>query len=156
MHQALKPSVTYQREILTAELINELLPLANKHFDEIAHFKDIPLKIDVARYLKLEETGIVRVFVARETGGQLIGYAVFFLNHNLRYSSSYQAVQDVVYIDPAKRGFGAQFIAWCDEQLRQENVQVVCHHVKKAHPQLGILLERLGYEVMDIIYVRKF
>jgi hypothetical protein len=98
--------------------------------------------------------GTLRTFTARDADGVLTGYCVFFVRHNIHYASSLQASQDVIYIDPERRGFGAEFILWCDQQLKEEGVQAVYHHVKQAH-NFGPLLERFGYECVDLIYARR-
>jgi hypothetical protein len=49
---------------------------------------------------------------------------------------------------------GGRFIKWCDEQLRAEGVAVVYHHIKAAH-NFGPMLERFGYELVDLIYSRR-
>lgn len=131
----------------------ELAPLFELHYQEIAHFKDIPLAVDVPRYLAIEAQGALRVYVARVTG-VAVGYAFYIVNHNLHYSGSLQAAQDVIFINLAARGFGQQFIRWCDDQLHADGVQVVTHHVKAAH-NFGPMLERIGYELVDLIYARR-
>lgn len=135
------------------DIIEEIEPLLHKHYEEIAHFKTIPLDPDYDQYLQLEELGVIRLFTARTDDGLLVGYAVFFVRANLHYKSSLQAAQDIIFIDPAHRGTGAKFILWCDEQLKAEGVQAVYHHVKKAH-NFGPMLERFGYELVDLIYGR--
>lgn len=144
----------FQREIGTAEFFEEVLPLVRKHYKEIAHYADIPLDPSLDQYARFEEMGLLRIFTARDSHGFLIGYSVFFVRPNLHYKSSLQAVQDVLYIDPDRRGFGMKFIEWCDQQLREEKVQAVYHHVKVKH-DFGKLLERLGYQLIDLIYARR-
>lgn len=132
----------------------EAMPLFEAHYKEIARYMDIELKVDIPRYYFLEDQKILRGYTVREDSGVLIGYAIFFLSKNLHYSDSFQAVQDVLFIHPEKRGSGAKFIKWCDDQLRAEGVQVVYHHVKKAH-NFGALLERFDYELVDLIYAKR-
>src|SRR3990167_4142324 len=115
-----------------SQVLNEIIPLCIKHWEEIAHFKDIPLEIDRDGYARLENLGLLRIFTAREDT-KLIGYSIYIVSYNMHYKSSLQAKQDVLYIDKEKRGFGHKFILWCDEQLKKEGVQVVYHHIKAAH-----------------------
>ena len=144
---------SFQREILTPELWDELYPLFELHYKEIALYQDIPLSPEKNLYFKAEEMGMLRVYTARENS-EVIGYAWFWIKPNPHYSTSLQAQQDIIFIHPERRGFGAKFIAWCDEQLTAEKVQVVSHHVKHAH-NFGPLLERMGYKLMDLIYTRR-
>lgn len=136
------------------DTIDEAMPLVTAHYDEIAHFKDIPLDPDHVMYAALEDAGVLRVFTARTDEDQLIGYAVFFVRPNIHYKTSLQAAQDVIFIHPNHRGTGGKFILWCDEELRKEGVQAVYHHVKAAH-NFGPMLERFGYQLIDLIYGRR-
>lgn len=129
------------------------MPLIKRHYDEIAHFKDIPLEPDVELYQQLEDTGLTRVFTVRKSNA-LIGYSLFFVRPNPHYRSSIQAVQDVIFIDKQHRGIGRKFIAWCDERLKYEGVQVAYHHVKNNH-NFGPMLERDGYELIDLVYGKR-
>lgn len=155
MSTAVRSDVAFATESFEAIFTEGSQLLAN-HWVEIAHYKDIPLDIDVERYRAMEAAGMLRVFTAR-LEGRLIGYAVFVVNRNSHYRSSVQAVQDVLYVDPhERRGLtGLKLVKFADEVLRVEEVQVVYHHVKAKHPILGRLLGRLGYEVVDVIYAKR-
>lgn len=145
--------VHFQKET-AAGIFDEAMPLLQLHWEEIAHYKDIPLKPNRDLYEGLCTAGVLRTFTARDEGNALVGYAVFFVRANPHYVSSIQAVQDVLFIHPEKRGFGAKFILWCDRELKKENVQVVYHHVKEAH-DFGPMLKRMGYKLVDLIYARR-
>jgi hypothetical protein len=153
-------TVSFRRESLTDALWSEMQPLLAAHWREIAHFQDIPLEPDREFYRAAERADALRVFTAYTTTGfaavdHLVGYAAYFVKHNPHYASSLQAVQDVVYLDPSVRGgTGYRFIAWCDDQLRAEGVQVVIHHVKAAH-NWGKVLERQGYKAVDVLYAKR-
>lgn len=147
-------TIRMARETLTRELWLEAMPLLHAHWREIAHYPDILLDVDVDAYTRCEDAGMVRCFTARQDGA-LVGYALFFVRPNLHYQASIQAVQDVLYLAPAVRGgAGFRFIRWCDEQLAASAIQVVYHHVKSAH-NFGPLLERMGYELVDLIYAKR-
>lgn len=146
--------IKYQREIFTQELFDESFPLLRAHYEEIAAHKDIALDPDIHQYLKIEAIGNLRAFTARDENGVLIGYAVFFVVPHMHYQQSKNAMQDIIYIDRERRGFGAKFILWCDAQLRNESVQVVSHHIKAKH-NFGAMLERLGYTLVDLIYQKR-
>jgi hypothetical protein len=146
--------VEFRREPFDA-IADELPMIFREHYNEIAHFKDIQLSPDYEKYSKMDAAGGMRIFTARsKVDGQLIGYAFFFVHPNIHYKSSKQAVQDLLFISKEKRGFGRAFIAWCDERLKEERCEVVYHHVKAKH-NFGPLLEKLGYELVDLIYARR-
>lgn len=144
--------VTFQKETMKT-LFSEAKELLKKHYLEIAHYQDIPLDIDEESYQKIEESGALICFTARDPSG-IIGYSIYFLKRNIRYQSSIQAVQDVIFVDPEKRGFGMKFIGWCDDELRELGVQAVYHHVKAKH-DFGPGLKRMGYELIDIVYGKR-
>ena len=148
-------SVAFTLEPLTESLKEEVEPLLEKHWREIAHDLTIPLEPRWDVYFALQQTGALSFFTAR-VGGKLVGYAVFFLNFNLHYGSSFQAQQDIVFIEPDfRRGtLGTRLIKYAEEQLKASGVQVVLHHVKQKH-NWGPLLERLGYSLVDLIYLKR-
>lgn len=143
-----------QRELATPALCEELLPLLEAHYQEIAHFKDIKLEPDFEQYIRVEEAGSLRVFTARDEDNALFGYAIYFVRANIHYKSSVQAVQDILYVHPQYRGIGAKLIAHADRELAKEGVQAVYHHVKSEH-NFGPLLERMGYKLVDLIYAKR-
>ena len=144
----------FAHEILTQKLLDEVDPLLKKHWEEIAHYKDIPLSPAYDQYLKLQELGMLQCFSARDGDGVLIGYAVYLIRKNLHYQNSLWAQEDIIYIDPDRRGVGMFLIKWCDEELKKLGVQVVSHHIKFAH-DWSSALERLGYEKQDMILTKR-
>jgi hypothetical protein len=147
--------VKFQQEKMSV-LFDEGAELLQAHYEEVARYQDIALKPDCDKYFKIEEIGNLCVYTARGTEGELIGYSVYFLSKNMHYSDSLQATQDILYIKKDRRGFGAEFVRWCDDQLALRGVQVVYHHVKaKKELNFGPMLERQGYELIDLIYGRR-
>lgn len=146
----------FQREPVSTTLISEIEPLLRAHYKEIAHYQDIPLAPNFQQYVDADQAGGMRVYTARTDEKKLVGYSIFVVRYNPHYSGSLQAVQDILFVAPEHRHatLGARFIKWCDEQLKNEAVQVVYHHVKKAH-DFGRLLERQGYELVDLVYGRR-
>jgi hypothetical protein len=145
---------TFAKELLTDHLISEFMPLLKEHYLEIAHYQDIEFDPDWDSYFAIQANGSLRIFTARDEAGKLIGYNCYFVRSNPHYRKSLQASNDVIFISKERRGFGTNFIAWCDEQLRAEGVQVTYHHVKFAH-DWSPMLERLGYTKQDKIMSRR-
>ncbi len=148
--------LTFQRE-RPFELLDEARPLFEAHYQEIAHYQDIPLSIDEDLYCKLEEAGVLRVFTAR-LNGELVGYCVFKVGPNPRYQTSIQAVQDILYIDKTKRGilYGKRLIEYSYQRLRAEGVQVAYQHCKvKDQETVGRFFELTGHELIDLVYGKR-
>ena len=135
-----------------ADVLEEIKPLLEMHWREIAHYQDIDLNPDWDWYLKFPG---VRVFTARRDG-VLIGYAVFFVGPNRHYRQSIQAMQDILFLHPDYRGttIGPRLVWYSDMQLKAEGVQAVYHHVKVAH-DFGPLLKRFGYELVDAVWAKR-
>jgi hypothetical protein len=152
-------SATFQLEAFSDALLAEMLPLLERHWREVAHYLDIPLEVDASVYHAAESRGALRIYTVRDcspdAANQLLGYSVYFVRANPHYASSVQAVQDVVYVSPTARGStGARLIRYADDQLRLAGVQAVYHHVKVAH-NWGAMLERMGYQAVDVIYAKR-
>ena len=141
---------------LLSESWDEIMPLAEAHYLEIAHYQDIPLDPDRERYKALEDGGQLRYFTLRNEVGALVGYCIFVVARHLHYSGSVQAMQDVLFLLPEYRGayIGKEFISHCDNELRAERIEAVYHHMK-AKRSFGPLLESLGYELIDLVYGRR-
>lgn len=135
-------------------LVEEIAPLIHAHYKEISHYQDIELKPNWAKYQLLQDVEALRMFTARDESGALVGYGVFFVQKNMHYSDSLQAVQDILFIRKENRGSGGKLIKYCDEALKKEGVQVVYQHVKQAH-NFGPLLERMNYKLVDLIYSKR-
>ena len=138
------------------EVIDEIKPLLEAHYAEIAKHKDIPLSPDWALYKTLESIGALKIFTCRSEhlDNSLIGYGIYFVKHHIHYSTCLVAQQDILFIRKDYRGKGMRFIGWCDDQLRAMGVQMTIQHVKATH-NFGPMLERMGYELMDLIYTRR-
>lgn len=147
--------VYFQQE-RSVDLWPEITPLIAQHYEEIAHHKDIPLDPDVERYNAMDDAGLLRCFTARDCG-RLIGYAIFICGPNLHYKSTKIANQDVLFLAPeARNGTTAmRFFDFFEKRLAGEGWQLTMQHEKIAHPALGRLAERRGYEPMDRIWVKR-
>lgn len=145
----------FARETLASIHTGQLEELLERHYLEIAHFKDIALDIEWDVYEQAEEAGNLRCFSARADGA-LIGYVAYLVRHNPHYRGSLQAVQDVIFIAPERRGLfaGSRLIAYADLCLAAEGVQVVYHHAKAAFP-MDSILKRNGYELVDTLWARR-
>ena len=148
-------SYSYNLERLD-EVRDDVEYLLEMHWQEIAHWHDIKLAPDWATYERMAEAGLLRIYTVRTSTWRLVGYAVFFVRHNVHYSSSLQAVQDILFLLPAHRGaaVGAGLVQYAEDDLRQLGVQVVYHHVKHAF-DFGPMLDRMGYERVEHVMAKR-
>lgn len=140
-----------------AEIYPEAEPLLQRHWKEIALYKDIPLNVRVAQYEAAESIGVLRCFGAR-IEGVLVGYAVFIVDYPMHYADSLQARQDVLFLVPEYRGLGlgTQLVDTCDDALRAEGVQAVHQHSKNDPAiDIGPVLRRCGYDPGETLYSKR-
>ena len=155
MNAKLKPAVTYQLEDYAA-VRDEIVPLLERHYRELATFQDIPLKPNWPVYARLAKAGYLAIFTARSEG-VMVGYVVYLVITSMHYSIL-QAQQDILWLAPQYRGnrIGAHLISYSESSLKGiMGVVLVQQHEKLEHPELGIVLAKLGYRPMDRIWVKR-
>lgn len=134
-------------------MFDEALPLFKKHWLDFGYFKDPEFNPDKDRYIKIEQAGSYSFFTARKNS-DLVGYNGFVKSRSLHNPKSLHAIQDVIYIDKNHRGFGYEFMKFCDSSLKLEAVNVI-YQATKVKRSFGKILERQGYELIDHVYGRK-
>jgi len=140
-------------EPLTDALWDELLPLMEQHYREIPQSRDVPFNPHKELYMNSASCGTLRVITARDNG-TLIGYASFVVMPH-PHTQVPQAVSDALYVVPSRRGVvGVRLIDWCEQQLAREGVGALYVGASAATP-LGSMLERMGYEMVDVVYTRR-
>jgi hypothetical protein len=136
----------YRIEKWNQDLIEELKPLTERHYQEVALDKQhIPLAPDWTRYTKIAELGSLLVVGARDKD-KLVGYSVFYISEMMHYMTTLSASNDVVYLAPEYRtGFaGVKLIKASETALKARGVTKVIWHVKFAKDFRKILY-RMGY-----------
>lgn len=148
-------AIKIEQEDLTESLIAEITPLLERHWAEVAYFKDVPVSVNWPIYQVLAKADLLIILTVRELD-KLIGYGVYTLNPNLHYDQISQAQQDVLFVESGKRGamIGSKLIKMADELLSTMGVHSVYHHVKLTH-DFSKLLERQGYEQVEKIFVKR-
>jgi GNAT superfamily N-acetyltransferase len=143
-----------------ADVIAEIRPLLERHYEEIAAYKQFPLQPDWATYIALDRQGKLLIVTARQKDmrdplGTLIGYAIFLVVHHLHYTTQKLAVNDLLFLDkPYRRGStGIKLITAAEAALAERGVDKVQWHVKPAH-DWGKLLERRGYVPDETIWAK--
>lgn len=157
MNAQLKPIVDIGSEGYSDALMAEMAPLLRKHWSEIATHRDrIPLDPDFPRYAKLDALGRILCLTAR-LDGRLIGYSVFVLTRPGHYKSTLSALNDVIYVDPAYRkgSVGVRLIRETEKRLADVGVVKVTWHAKPG-TQLAALLQRLGYDIDELMLAKVF
>lgn len=150
----------FNREML-ADCMEEIKPiLRHEHWEEVGHYRDIPIDMEWDKYKQLEAAGVLRCYVIRSPVNEefkeslIVGYAFFFVNKHLHYKHTTVASQDILYVRKPYRGIGKSFLEWCDNHLKDEGVITVTHHIKPWF-DWSSMAEKLGYEKAETIYSRR-
>jgi hypothetical protein len=164
----------FLEEIIDQEICDEMMPLFQKHWEEVSHpaFKDFQkLNPDFSKYIAMgknrDATGkpCAVLFTMREVTdadqegarkGRLVGYWCFFINDTLHYKGTTQALGDVLFVEKEYRGKRAyEFVAECVNQLKMGGVQVVHVYSKKEHDLTRMFVDGLGFEQIDLHFTKR-
>lgn len=136
------------------EVIDEIKPLLENHWEEIALYKDkVPFSPNYFMYKDLEEKDILDIFTARTDENVLVGYCITFTMPHIHYSTTITSTVDILYIDPLYRGkmAGLRLIKFAENQLKEKGVKILFQHIKPEH-DFSPLLKRIGYGKFEDIY----
>jgi GNAT superfamily N-acetyltransferase len=137
------------------DVIGEIKPLLDLHYEEIANNKDvIKLNPDYDAYKKLCDMGAMRIITARDEG-KLVGYCICIIRYHLHYKDSLTALNDIFYIskDYRKGLIGVKLFIKTEEILKKYGVQRVIMNTKKHH-DVGAIFDRLGYRETERVFTK--
>ena len=136
-----------------ADMEIELKTLTVRHWEEIAHNKElIKLDPDWEMYRILGAKGVIHFTSARKDG-ELVGYQVYSVMPHMHYKSSLTASSDVLYLAPEYRKgrTGIRLMQAAEKNLKALGVQRVLQNVKLSN-DWGAILEMLGFTPFERIY----
>jgi hypothetical protein len=146
--------IEYKEETFD-QVIDEIKPLLENHYEEIALNKDaIKLNPDYGIYKSLCDSGVMRVITARDDG-KLVGYCVCIIKYHLHYKDSLTAFNDIFYIskDYRKGLTGVKLFIKTEEILKKYGVQRVSMNTK-VHHDVGVIFDRLGYKETERVFTK--
>lgn len=146
--------LNYRREKI-ADIKDELLPLLEKHWREIALEQNtVKLDPDWASYDLLDASGVLCLVTARHHG-ELVGYVVYLIVNSLHYKNLRVADCDLFWLDPTfRKGMaGVNLFRAAEVILTGENVNRVTNKVKLYH-DVGRVFERMGYTPIERTYMK--
>lgn len=135
-----------------ADVIEEIKPLLEMHWQEIANNRDvIPLAPDYTRYEAFERAGFMTILAAR-SAGVLVGYSIFFVMPHPHYSTTLFAMNDILFVHPAYRGgsAGLRLIRASEVAMKERGATKISWHIKPTH-DFSPMLKRAGYVQDEII-----
>lgn len=148
--------MTFQWERFS-KIHRELLPLFQRHYDEIALDRDIiPLDPDWNYYAAVEQNGLLHILTARAASNRkLAGYVFNIVGTHNHYKSTLFCNTEMFYLHPHFRK-GWQPVKMFLENLRGletfgVEIAVISFKLNFENARVGKLLGRLGYESTDIV-----
>jgi GNAT superfamily N-acetyltransferase len=146
--------ITYQVEKITDDFIEEVTPLLEEHYKDIAMYQDkIDLNPDWDTYKLIDGDGFVAI-TARDDE-KLIGYTAYFIKNNLHYKDHIFAVNDVIYLDKEYRGgtTAVDMLMYTEEVLEDLGVSVATMHMKTFAP-FETLMQCLSFDKAEFLYTK--
>jgi|TARA_R110000796_G_scaffold227646_1_gene344419 GNAT superfamily N-acetyltransferase len=135
----------------------DMLPLLDKHWKETEPNQEtIMLDPDWKEYSRLDSSGILRIFTAREKG-QLIGYCVLMISTSVHHKGHLFAGTDVVYIHPDfRRGStGSDLIRFAESHCKDNGVSLMTLNMKTDYPFDSLML-KMGFNLLERVYHKCF
>jgi len=135
------------------ECLDEMKPLLEKHWEEIALHKDkIELNPDYDKYQEMEDAGTLHIVTAR-IGGRLVGYFISFIMLHPHYKDHSFAVNDILFVDMSYRRttVGVGMFKYAENKLKEMGVSVIMVSMK-THAPFDQLCESLGYDNVERNY----
>lgn len=135
----------------------EMEPLMKTHWQEVCHDQQFfQLDPNWEAFQHLEDNGMLISLAARTSTDELAGYVVYVLSPMLHYRQRRVAHEDAHYLLPVyRRGWTAVKMFRCAEEcLRQAGVHVTIVHTK-AGLDRGPVFQRLGYEKLETLYIKR-
>lgn len=153
--------ITFQRERFN-DICIDLGPLFRKHDRELwPNRKWGKICPDIARYIQMENAGILQILTARANGRTLVGYSFDFIMVDLIYGIL-SCVNEKLFLHPDYRtgeglsitaSPGFKFLKRREEML--DEMKIVRRRFSvKSWMMFGPLLERLGYEPEEVLFYK--
>ena len=146
----------FSRESVS-DVIDDVVSMARDHDAEVTEpvTGEFPLDVDQERYRRLESSGILRVFAARDEG-RLAGYATIIVFKSLRRRNLTTAQEEAIYLAPEYRrgGAGLRFIRYIEGEMQKE-CEMIIWHSPLVNPTLGIVLSKMGYTKTHEVFIRR-
>ena len=146
--------ITYQEESYS-EIIEELKPLLELHYKEIAMYQDnIDLNPNYGIYEIMYETGQVHFYTARDNK-ELVGYAITFMQQHPHYMDHVFAVNDIVYVKEEHRhtDVAPTMLTKLEQIMKDDGVSVMTFHMKSFKP-FETLMDYLEFDKAEFLFTK--
>lgn len=132
------------------DIVDEIKPLLHKQFQETEqHITGLELNPDYDRYVQLCNLGFLKCITCR-INGELIGYAIFFIQPHIHHKTCLTALEDLYYIAPDHRAGRVAYKLFVESEklLKANNVKRIIMSCKTYLDQTR-LFEHLGFTLYE-------
>ena len=146
--------ITYQEDTFEG-VKSSILEMSTAHWEEVEDFQDeIKLEPDLESYLRLYETGMLKIISMRDSG-VVVGYILMFITHNLHHKSIKIAMADMFYVQKKyRKGYVAiKMFKFAEKIMKENNVDMMMLSHKFKHDK-GSLFQFLGFKPAEISYLK--
>lgn len=147
-------------ERFTPELFAEILPLAQKGWDECSEIKKdtcafhgqrgFVIEPDEAQYLLLQSSDSLICHTLRNDSDELRGYSLGILYRSLHHRTVICGNVDCFYIEPENRQYVRSFIDRIEDEFSKRSVTVIAWPTT-ASGTLYEMLKNIGYIADDVV-----
>lgn len=144
----------YEYNVDMAVFLEEAKDILYMHWDELALNKDkIYLKPDVNKYVVMQQSNLLYNIVVYKDE-TIVGYSIIFISSHMHYQDNKYANVDVVYVHPEYRHstIGARLLVATEQLAKDNGASVILHHAKPYVPMIIKPLEKLNYQLYELMY----
>ncbi len=148
-----KPEISFQWEPFS-RVFAEVAPLAFRTYGEAGVLrKYLPFDADWERYFQFEDTGIFSILTARRDG-KMVGYVACIVLPHIQVRTELCATVNAIFLAPEQRSgtLGVRMLKRAVADLQAKGVHLF--HIAAKEKLFGSILERIGFEVEETIYVK--
>lgn len=117
---------------------------------DMLHLEPQTVDIPVARYLELDEMGVLKPFVWVD-GAIIKAVALLFISPSLRNQAIVDASTDVIWVKPEYRGNSSEFIDGIKVQLKAMGVNYWYISSRDTAPIDGFLIKN-NFKPLETVY----
>lgn len=142
-------NIYYEDPLMTG---GTLLDLMHAHGKEVVGPK---FNLNIGVLARLAETGKLKLFVARDSDMQAVGYALFTLYADFMNAQVYTADCQAIYVKPEYRGrVSIRLITEAEKHLKAFGVGKIYMHLPNASKAVN-LFPRLKYTSLEQVYFKE-
>ena len=156
-------TVTIDKEPFSREIGAEILPLAQKCWEESTVFKketcayygdrDFAVEPDMDSYERIAQQQIIVLITLRDEEA-LKGYIIGFIYRSLHHKKILCGIGDTIYIEPQYRSYTGVVAEKFEQAMKELKVEIIGWPVHVDGPVHGVLKAR-GYVGDDIVMEKR-